>query len=125
METLGERLGYLLKEELCIYPSALNKALGRSNNYVSNIINGHNKKPSPKRLDYLQYRYNVNPAWLLYGKGDIFLNGGKQDNYSIAQWFHTVEGLSPENQTALWEFVELLKIRDKYNRLIKDMEDKE
>lgn len=120
MDTLGSRLKYLLEEILHIYPSALNTTLRRSNNYITNIINGQNKNPSPPLFDYLKNRYNVNPLWLKKGEGDIFLPGGKRDNYSSLQMLRAIDELSPEGQSAMWEYLDLLQIRDKYNRILQD-----
>lgn len=112
-DTLAKRLTELLAE-LRITPSTMTQNLGRKYNYVSNILNGSNKNPGNEIYDYLQVRYNANPAWLKYGEGDMFLEGGKQDNYSNASLVKLLNTLSPDTKKSVRDYIEALAIREKY-----------
>lgn len=78
----GERLKKLIKE-IGVKNSEFAESIGLSSGGLSDIISGRNKGISNPVVKAIQYKYNVNPTWLLTGEGGMFLsdagNGGKPD----------------------------------------------
>lgn len=100
MEGIKDRLAVLLKE-LDVKPGALSRNIGHSPSYIASILNGRNKSPGQDFYDYMEVCYNVNPKWLKHGEGEMFREGGKEDNFSAAALIKFLYSLPEEEQKAV------------------------
>ena len=99
MRTLPQRLMFLM-ETVDTTPGKLSRDLGKERSYISQILKGKIKTPRPAFFEYLQSRYNVNPAWMKTGEGDPFLEGGKQNNIPAASLVNLINRLLPDRRSA-------------------------
>ena len=86
-----------LRDRLCMVLkdfSELNLTLGM-------ISNDLNQKPDEPFYDYFRIRFNVNPFWLHNGKGEMYLEGGKQNNTKQAVLFSKILKLQPKHREAI------------------------
>ncbi len=97
---LQQRLACLLGE-LDISAGKLSRDMNHSPSYVASILNGHNKTPGQDFFDYMEVCFNVNPQWLKNGSGEMFREGGKQNNFSTASLFKFLTSLPTEEQEAI------------------------
>jgi transcriptional regulator with XRE-family HTH domain len=70
--TVNERIKELI-DKLNLNPNSFAKRLGVAGTVVYNIIDGRKNNPSYDVMTNICKSFNVNPAWLLDGKGDIFI----------------------------------------------------
>ena len=73
----SERLKRIVKH--CgLKNSEFAESVGLSSGGLSDILSGRNKGISNPVVKAIQYRYNVNPTWLLTGEGEMSLSGTPQ-----------------------------------------------
>lgn len=100
---LSDRLSRILAEysNTNLKPGFISQELNNSKSYINNIRNGTNKNPSDAFYDYFKIRCNINPTWLRTGKGDMYLEGGKQNNTKQAVLFSKILKLQPKHREAI------------------------
>ncbi len=100
---LRDRLCMVLKDfsELNLTLGMISNDLNHSSAYLNGICNGSNQKPDEPFYDYFRIRFNVNPFWLHNGKGEMYLEGGKQNNTKQAVLFSKILKLQPKHREAI------------------------
>ena len=78
----------------------MSQEIGKSTAYLSNILSGQNVNPADAFYEYFQVRFNVSPKYLRTGEGEMFLPGGKQNNYRMASLLAMLYAL-PEDEREL------------------------
>ena len=83
--TLSERIAIIRKNKK-LTQKDFSSALNVSRSYISEVEN-KNKKPSIEMLMGINRHFgDINPDWLLSGKGSMFLNE-KPDKAQAPKWF--------------------------------------
>lgn len=70
MQTINDRLGFLIEDHLKMTKTAFAKSLKVSQQYISKLIKTGN--PSDILIDDICEKYNVNEEWLRTGEGEMF-----------------------------------------------------
>jgi transcriptional regulator with XRE-family HTH domain len=70
-ETLSERLKLTL-QKLGVNQQEFSEKIGFAQSYISKILSGA-KVPSSRFFDIISHELYINPAWLRYGSGEMFL----------------------------------------------------
>lgn len=106
MSSLADRLKLAMKETGCT-SSKLSRDAGYHPLYVSKVLRGDIKKPGRRFVSYLQARYNINPDWLLFDKGDMFLSERKND-FRAGYLANVIESLPRQERAAAELIIEAL-----------------
>lgn len=101
-----------LREKLMLSQRAFASKLGVSSTAISQIENGGGV--TGKLAKRICEAYKVNPEWLLYGRGEMFLEDSKKENKDIKDVKEKLiefKGflkalLQLEHQEKLWEKIE-------------------
>jgi transcriptional regulator with XRE-family HTH domain len=75
-KTLAGRLEYLISN-LGIKQLDFARWIHFTQSYVSMVLTGAKTTPSPRFFDAICREFNVNPEWLVKGKGDVFTIPGQ------------------------------------------------
>ena len=95
-------------EEFGIPNTQLSVDMGKSKAYLANLLSGNNQTPGQFFYDYFQARFNVNPAWLRAGDGDMFLPGGKHNHEDQTSFVTMFYSLPEKEQAALVSMIRIL-----------------
>lgn len=92
--------------------SQISLSMGKRRGYISNLLyrtstNADAKIPKDF-IDYFQIRFNVNPAWLRAGEGEMFLPGGKKNHFATGGFIVQLQRLPPEAQESIKDLVKTL-----------------
>ena len=100
---LRDRLDLILQADadLKITPGTISRDLGHTTPYIHMILNGKIQRPGDEFFDYFKVRFNVNPQWLHTGEGEMFLEGGRQNNTRQAVLFSKILMLEPQYRDAI------------------------
>lgn len=109
-----ERLVSLINE-LDVSYSALSEKMGYSRTYLQQTIEGRIGQPSDKMLAYLEAIHNVNVNWLIDGKGEMFLEGGKKYDDRITMMLRQLQSLPPTERDAAEVVLRALTLLAKSN----------
>jgi len=74
-KTLAGRLAQLI-ETLNIKQSDFAQRIQFAQSYVSMVLSGSKKNPSPRFINAICNEFCINPEWLKSGKGDIYVLPG-------------------------------------------------
>lgn len=109
-----ERLIALIGE-LDISYSSLSEKMGFSRTYIQQVIEGRVSQPSDKMLTYLEAVHNANLNWLIDGRGDMFLEGGKKYDDRIAKMLRQLQSLPPKERDVAEVVLQALALLAKSN----------
>lgn len=92
--------------------SQISLSMGKQRGYISNLLyrtstNADARIPQDF-VDYFQIRFNVNPAWLRAGEGEMFLAGGKKNHFADGGFIVQLQHLPPEAQESIKDLVKTL-----------------
>ena len=107
--TLPQRLERLFID-LGINQMDFARRIGFTQPYLSQILNGSKKSPSPRFFDVVRREFNVNPEWLKTGKGEIFFIEGAQET-DDAEVFAKYRLLSQSQQNVIKDMIKALLIK--------------
>ena len=88
--------------------SKLSNEIGKSRSYLTTILAGNNTNPSEEFYDYFEVRFNVSPKYLRTGEGEMFLPGGKQNNYRKASLLAMLYALPEDEQELVFSLIRVL-----------------
>ena len=88
--------------------SKISLELGRTRTYLNTILSGYNTNPSEEFYDYFEARFNVSPEYLRTGEGEMFLPGGKQNNYRKASLLAMLYALPEDEQELVFSLIRVL-----------------
>ena len=108
--TLPQRLERLFID-LGINQIDFARRIGFTQPYLSQILNGSKKGPSPRFFDVVRREFNVNPEWLKTGKGEIFFIPGAEDNTEDAEILAKYRLLSEPQQRVIKDMIKALLIK--------------
>ncbi|MDR1629165.1 MAG: helix-turn-helix domain-containing protein [Oscillospiraceae bacterium] len=108
MKSINEMLKDL-REDKDLTQRDIAKLLGTTQQYYSKYESGHKELPI-RHLITLADFYKV-PADLILGR--IEYAAVKADNSEYTKWVKGIADLSPENKKAIFDYIELLKLKDK------------
>ncbi|MCI7099517.1 MAG: helix-turn-helix domain-containing protein [Lachnospiraceae bacterium] len=113
MQTINDRLGFLIEDHLKMTKTAFAKSLKVSQQYISKLIKTGN--PSNILIDDICEKYNVNEEWLRTGRGEMFLKTPEtlieqlQQKYNMSDFevriFEKYFSLSEEKRKFFREFI--------------------
>jgi len=107
---LPQRLERLFAE-LGINQIDFARRIGFTQPYLSQILNGSKKSPSPRFFDVIRREFNVNPMWLKTGKGALFFTEGEQDQIDDAEVLAKYRQLSESQQQVIKEMIKALLLK--------------
>ena len=92
--------------------SQISLSMGKQRGYISNLLYRTSTNTDAKIpqdfVDYFQIRFNVNPAWLRAGEGEMFLSGGKKNHFADGGFIVQLQRLPPEAQESIKDLVKTL-----------------
>ena len=86
----------------------MSQEIGMNAGFLGNILAGNNQNPSDAFYDYFQVRFNVSPEYLRTGEGEMFLPGGKQNNYRKASLLAMLYALPEDEQELVFSLIRVL-----------------
>lgn len=104
MNTLNERLRYLLKE-LNITQRQFAQKINLDPGYFSKILSGK-VSPPPRILLLIENVFKINPNWLHTGEGEIFQT--PIDSIAKRQVLESIDELNDEQIQAVFSFIQYL-----------------
>jgi len=107
---LPQRLEHLFAE-LGINQIDFARRIGFTQPYLSQILNGSKKSPSPRFFDVVRREFNINSEWLKTGKGDIYYVPGMAEQSEDAEVMAKYRLLSPSEQLVVKEMIKALLIK--------------
>lgn len=89
----------------------MSQEIGKNAGFLGNILAGNNQNPSDVFYDYFETRFNVSPEYLRTGRGEMFLPGGKQNNYRKASLLAMLYALPEDEQELVIGLIRALSRR--------------
>lgn len=77
MNTIGERLAFLVKE-LALTKTKFAERIHVSSQFVSSVCSG-SKIPSDRTISDICREFHVSEAWLRYGEGEMLVKGNRNE----------------------------------------------
>ena len=108
--TLPERLERLFAD-LGINQIDFARRIGFTQSYLSQILSGSKKSPSPRFFDVIRREFNVNPEWLKTGKGGVFFVPGTEEQAEDAEVLAKYRLLSLPEQRVIKDMIKALLMK--------------
>lgn len=109
---IHDRLNLILKEKN-ITKAELSRLLPFDSGGISNYCSGK-EKPGKKFLLRLQEKLNVNPAWVIYGQGSMFLGEEDQRTKELKAGYEFIMENFNTDRESIEEIIDLIGNPDKF-----------
>jgi len=113
-KTLPQRLEHLFND-LGVNQMDFARKTGYGQSYISQILNGTKTNPSSRFFKNICREFNINPEWLINGKGEVYIVPDGMDINENAQLLAKFRLLPKHEQRIIEEMINALLTKSSDN----------